>query len=236
MEKIDVLVVGGSAAGIVAATTAKSFYSDKDVTLIRKEKDSLVPCGIPYVFGTLDSSDQNCAPDAGLANAGVTLKIDEVVSIDPENKICKTAGGTEIGFEKLVLATGSTPTKPSWLKGTDLENVFTIPKDKIYLDNFKICLDAFKKVVVIGGGFIGVEMADELAKSGKDVTLVEMMPHVLAMAFDEELALKAQEVLQSRGVKIKTGSGVKEINGNGKVTGITLNDDETIEADAVILS
>jgi NADPH-dependent 2,4-dienoyl-CoA reductase/sulfur reductase-like enzyme len=236
MGKTDVLVVGGSAAGIVAATTAKSFYSDKSVMLVRQESQVLVPCGIPYVFGTLDSSDQNCVPDAGLANAGVTLKIDEVVSIDSENKTCKTSGGTEIGFEKLVLATGSTPTKPSWLKGVDLENVFTIPKDKIYLDNFKICLDAFKKVVVIGGGFIGVEMADELAKSGKDITLVEMMPHVLAMAFDEELALKAQEVLQSRGVKIKTGSGVKEINGDGKVTGITLNNDETIEADAVILS
>ena len=236
MEKTDVLVIGGSAAGIVAATTAKSFYADKSVMLVRKEAQVLVPCGIPYVFGTLDSSDQNCVPDAGLANADVTLKITEIISIAPENKTCKFADGTEIGFEKLVLATGSTPTKPSWLKGTDLENVFTIPKDKIYLDNFRDSLDAFKKVVVIGGGFIGVEMADELKKSGKDVTLVEMMPHVLAMAFDEELALKAQEALQSRGIKIKTGSGIKEINGDGKVTGITLNNDETLAADAVILS
>ena len=236
MEKTDVMVIGGSAAGIVAATTAKSFYSDKEVMLVRKEEQVMVPCGIPYVFGTLDSSDQNRVPDAGLANAGVTLKIDDVVSIDSENKTCKTAGGTEIGFEKLVLATGSTPTKPSWLKGVDLENVFTIPKDKEYLDHFRTSLDAVKKIVVIGGGFIGVEMADELCKFGKDVTLVEMMPHVLAMAFDEELALKAQEALLSRGVKIKTGSGVKEINGDGKVTGITLNNDETLAADAVILS
>ncbi len=236
MKKTDVLVIGGSAAGIVAATTAKSFYSDKDVTLFRKESQVLVPCGIPYVFGTLDSSDQNCVPDAGLTNAGVTLKTTEITAIDPENKTCKTSDGTEIEFEKLVLATGSIPTKPAWLKGTDLENVFTIPKDKIYLDNFKAHLEAFKKVVVIGGGFIGVEMADELKKSGKEVTLVEMMPHVLAMAFDEELAREAQEVLQSRGVKIKTGSGVKEINGDGKVSGVTLNNDETLAADAVILS
>jgi len=236
MEKTDVLVIGGSAAGIVAATTAKSFYADKSVMLVRQEPQMLVSCGIPYMFGTLDSSDQNCVPDAGLANAGVTLKTTKIISIDPENKTCKTADGTEIRFEKLVLATGSTPAKPSWLKGTDLENVYTIPKDKIYLDNFRVNLDAFKKVVVIGGGFIGVEMADELKKSGKDVTLVEMMPHILNMAFDEELALKAQEVLQSRGVKIKTGSGVKEINGDGKVTGVTLNNDETLAADAVILS
>ena len=236
MEKTDVMVIGGSAAGIVAATTAKSFYPDKEVMLIRKENQVLVPCGIPYIFDTLASSDQNRMPDAALSNAGVMLKIGEVVSIDSENKTCRTADGTDIGFEKLVLATGSTPVQPSWLKGTDLANVYTIPKDKDYLDAFKGSITDLKKVVVIGGGFIGVEVADELCKSGSDVTLVEMMPHVLAMAFDEELALKAQEVLQSRGVKVKTGSGVKEINGNGKVTGVTLNNDEVVEADAVILS
>ncbi|MBW1900037.1 MAG: FAD-dependent oxidoreductase [Deltaproteobacteria bacterium] len=236
MKKTDVLVIGGSAAGIVAATTAKSFYSDKEVMLVRKEKHVLVPCGIPYVFGTLESSDQNSVPDAALSNAGVTLKIAEVTSIDQENKTCRITDGTDIGFEKLVLATGSTPVKPAWLKGADLESVYTIPKDKIYLDNFRVNLDGIKKVVVIGGGFIGVEMADELRKSGKDVTLVEMMPHVLSLAFDEELALKAEEILERRGVKLKTGSGVKEINGDRKVTGVTLNNDETLATDAVILS
>jgi len=236
MEKTDVLVIGGSAAGIVAATTTKSFYADKSVMLVRKEPQVLVPCGIPYMFGTLESNEQNCVPDEGLANAGVTLKIAEITSFDPENKTCKASDGTEIEFEKLVLATGSIPTKPAWLKGTDLKNVFTIPKDKIYLDTVRADLDAFKKVVVIGGGFIGVEMADELKKIGKEVTLVEMMPHILAMAFDEELALEAQGLLQSRGIKLKTGSGIKEINGDGKVTGITLNNGETLEADAIVLS
>jgi NADH oxidase (H2O2-forming) len=84
MEKTDVLIVGGSAAGIVAATTAKSFYPEKSVMLIRKEQDVLVPCGIPYIFGTLECSDQNQIPDAVLPNAGVTLKIAEISSIDPE--------------------------------------------------------------------------------------------------------------------------------------------------------
>ncbi len=236
MEKTDVLIVGGSAAGIVAATTAKSFYSDKSVMLVRKESQVLIPCGIPYVFGTLECSDQDQVPDAVLSNADVKLKIAEVTAIDPKEKICKISDGTEIGFEKLVLATGSTPIKPAWLKGVDLENVFTIPKDKIYLDHFKASLDGITKVVVVGGGFIGVEMADELCKFGKDVTLVEMMPHVLSLAFDPELAVEAEEVLISRGVKLKTGIGVKEINGDHKVTGVTLNDDEILAADAVILS
>jgi NADPH-dependent 2,4-dienoyl-CoA reductase/sulfur reductase-like enzyme len=236
LKKTDVLIIGGSAAGIVAATTAKSFYPGKSVMLVRKEKDVLVPCGIPYVFGTLESSSQNQIPDATLANAGVTLKQTEITAIDTEQKICKTADGEEIGFEKLVLATGSTPIRPAWMKGADLKNVFTIPKDKEYLDHFKACLDGFKKVVVVGGGFIGVEMADECNKSGKEVTLVEMMPHILSLAFDPEFAAKAEEVLRSRGVNVKTGISVKQINGDKEVTGVTLSTDEVLPVDAVILS
>ena len=235
MEKTDVLVIGGSAAGVVAATTAKSFHPDKNVTLIRKEDKVLVPCGIPYIFGTLESSDQNPIPDALLSNAGVDLKIAEVTSIDQKDKVCKTSDNA-ISFEKLVIATGSTPVRPKWLNGTDLENVYSIAKDKAYLDDFHASLEKFKKIAVIGGGFIGVEMADELGKLGKEVVLVELMPHILSMAFDEEVALKAQDILQTRGVTLKTGSGIKEINGNGKVTGVTLNDGETLSADAVILS
>ncbi len=135
-----------------------------------------------------------------------------------------------------MLATGSTPVRPAWLKGADLENVFTIPKDKIYLDHFKSCLEGLKKVVVIGGGFIGVEMADEFCKSGKVVTLVEMMPHVLSLAFDPEFAIQAEEVLNSRGVTVKTGISVKQINGDKKVTGVTLSNGEVLEADTVLLS
>lgn len=236
MERTDVLVIGGSAAGIVAATTGKSYYPNKDFFLIRKEKRVIVPCGIPYIFGSLESSEQNMVPDTVLSNAGVRLKIDEVVFVDQENKVCKTADGTEIRFEKLVLATGSTPVVPKWLKGADLDNVFTIPKDKEYLDQITTKLDGCKKVVTIGGGFIGVEVADEVNKLGKEVTIVEILPHVLALAFDTELAIEAEEILESRGVNIRTGVGIKEILGDKKVTAVLLENGEKLEADAVILS
>ncbi len=236
MEKTDVLVIGGSAAGVTAATTAKAFYTEKNVMLVKKEKQTLVPCGIPYIFGTLGKSEKNRVPDLPLADAGVNLKIAEVESIDRENKQCRFSDGTGIIFEKLIIATGSTPAVPAWLKGSELQNVHTIPKDKEYLDLLKQSLENCKKIIVIGGGFIGVEMSDELAKSGKAVTLVEMMPHILSMAFDAEVSVRAEEILQSRGVKIKAGIGVKEIIGDKKVTGVRLNDDEILAADAVILS
>ena len=63
MEKTDVLVIGGSAAGIVAATTGKAFHRDKKVTLLRKEEKVLVPCGIPYIFGSLENSERNVVPE-----------------------------------------------------------------------------------------------------------------------------------------------------------------------------
>ncbi|MDM8515855.1 FAD-dependent oxidoreductase [Desulfobacterales bacterium HSG16] len=236
MEKTDVLVIGGSAAGIVAATTGKSFYPDKKFMVLRKEENVLVPCGIPYVFGTLANSEQNLVPDAGLKNAGVKLEIAEVTEIDQQNKIVKTADGKKIGFEKLVLSTGSTPAGVQWLPGSDLENVFSIPKNKTYLDQVKIKLEACNNIVVIGGGFIGVEIADELGKTGKNVTIVELMPHILSLAFDEELAVRAEEILEARGITIKAGQGVKEISGKDKVKGVLLNDNESIKADAVILA
>lgn len=204
--------------------------------LLRKEKQVMVPCGIPYIFGTLESSDQNIIPDAALTGAGIELKIDEAVSVNQEKKICTTADGSEIAFDKLVFATGSKPAVPGWLKGADLDNVFIIPKDKEYLDQFRKKLMEFEKIVILGGGFIGVEVADELNKTQKAVTIVEMLPYVLNLAFDEELAAKAQACLVDRGVNVRSNVGVQELAGNGKVSDVILSNGDTIAADAVILS
>ena len=238
MEKTDVLVIGGSAAGLSAAVAGKSNYPHKDFLLIRKEEKVMIPCGIPYIFGSLESSDQNVLPGDDMYNKlGIKFKIGNVSSIDKENKICKVDDGTEVKFEKLVFALGSVPKVPSWLKGAEFENVFTIPKNKEYLDEMKVKLQKCKKIVTIGGGFIGVELSDELKKSGKDVTIIEILPHILSLAFDQELAIKAEDILKSRGVNIITGVGVKEILGGGKkVTGVLLNDGENLDADAIILA
>ncbi|ACF45370.1 pyridine nucleotide-disulfide oxidoreductase [Prosthecochloris sp. ZM] len=235
-KNVDILVIGGSAAGIVAATTARAFYPDKAVMIVRKEQKAVVPCGIPYIYGTLKSIEQNIIPAGHITDAGVEMMIDEVVSIDSEKKTATTVSGTVISWDKLVIATGSVPKVPGWLKGTDLDNVFTIPKDCQYLDHVQHAMEGSRKVVIIGGGFIGVEIADELSKKGLDITLVELLPHVLQMAFDEEMSVRAEEILTTSGVKLKLGCKVEEIEGDGKVTGVRLDGGEVLEADLVILS
>ena len=236
MKKTDVLVIGGSATGLVAAATAKSNNPDKQVTLIRKEKKVMIPCGIPYIYGTTKTSDNNVLPDGGLVKLGVDIVIDEVISVDTEAKLCKTKSDETFKYDKLIMGTGSQPSVPKWLSGTELDNVFTIPKNKVYLDSLQEKMKDFNKIVVVGAGFIGVETSDELNKAGKEVILVELLPHILGATFDDEFALDAQENLISRGVKVKTNCGIKSITGSGKVEGVTFNDGSSLEADAVILS
>ncbi|MBN1797625.1 MAG: FAD-dependent oxidoreductase [Spirochaetales bacterium] len=235
MKKTDVLIIGGSASGIVTAITGKTQYPDKEFLIVRKEKHVLVPCGIPYIFGSLGDSNLNLISDDPLKNLGVKIMVAEVVSIDYTKKICTTAADEEIGFEKLVIATGSSPRITDKIKGTDLENVFTVPKNKVYIDKILEKIQTAQKIVIIGGGFIGIELSDELHKKGKEVTIVELLPHLLDTVFDEEMSVKVEQTLAERGIQVKTGMAVDEITGESSVSGVTLQNGEIIPADVVFL-
>ncbi len=231
----DVVIIGGSAAGLIAAKTAKLSYPGKSVLVVRKEEFSLVPCGIPYIFSTLNSIDDDKMGIDPIKKLGVDFLIEEVEKVDVGNKTVFTSK-TEIKYKKLVFATGSTPFVPP-ITGVDMEGVFIIPKDYNYLKKIMEPIAKAKDVVVIGAGFIGVEMSDELRQQGKNVTLVEAMDRVLPLAFDDDISKLVNEQLVANGLNIKTGKKVKSIIGkNGKVEGVELEDGATLKADAVILS
>ena len=117
MKQTDVLVIGGSATGLVAAMTAKSDNPDKSVTIIRKEEIVMIPCGIPYIYGTTKHSENNILPDGGLIKLGVDIIVDEVVEVDGKKKTCRTAKGETVSYDKLILGTGSEPVYPRLAEG-----------------------------------------------------------------------------------------------------------------------
>lgn len=237
MRKTDVLVIGGGASGLQAAITIKTTYPEKEVLLVRKEQQVLIPCGIPYLFGTLEDTSKNILPDKLLTSVGVEIVIDELVDLHVEDHKCVFASGDTINYGKLILATGSVPTKPAWLKGSELKHVYTIPKDKIYLDAMLASLSKLKEVLVVGAGFIGVEVSDELNKRGYKVTLLEIEKQILNRAFDPEFGKIAEDHLTERGVNVITGKGISEILGkDGSVQSVLLSTGEKIPFDAVILS
>lgn len=233
--KYDVVVIGGSAAGIISAKTAKLSYPDKKVLVIRKEEISLVPCGIPYGFSTLNSIDDDKMGIDGVKKLGVDFLIEEVNKVDVKTKKVFTAKN-EVEYDKLIFATGSTPFVPP-IEGADLEGVFVVPKDYEYLKKNIPVIKQAKKVVVIGAGFIGVEVSDELRKEVESVTLVEAYDRILPLAFDADISNEVQKKLTEHGLNIKLSKRVKRILGeNGKVKSVEFEDGEILETDAVILS
>jgi len=118
----------------------------------------------------------------------------------------------------------------------DLENVFPIWKDADYLASIQPVLAKAKDIVIIGGGFIGAEMADECKKMGDmNVTIVEILPHCLLLAMDEEFCCLAESKLAERGIKIVTENAVTVILGDGKVNSVELQSGDKLKADAVII-
>jgi len=234
--KTDVLVIGGSAAGIVAGVTARKHYPDKDITLVRKEEKVLIPCGIPYTMETVDGPEENLIPDGAVTGKDINLIIDEVVDIDRENKKVELDNGEDIFYEKLLLATGSIPIVPP-IKGADLSGVYSVKKDFDMLKELKSKIEDAKNLVIIGGGFIGIEFADECRKkTDMNVTIVEMMDNILALVCDYDFCCKAEESLKSNGVEIFKDSRVVEILGEDEVSGVKLANGTELTADVVILA
>lgn len=234
MNKADVVVLGGL-SGITAAMSCRRHYPDKKVVIVRKEGTVLIPCGIPYIYGTVGGPENNVIPDGLLENNGIELVKGEAVEVDRSNKVVTMKDGNTIGYDKLVFATGSVPMVPP-IPGIDKKNVYPVKKEFDYLSELYSELKNVKELVIIGGGFIGMEFADECRK-GRDinVTVVEALPHCLQMAMDNEFCDEAQNKLAEAGVKILVNEKVVSILGDEKVAGVKLSDGGELKADMVIL-
>ena len=236
MREVDVVVVGGSAAGITAAITCRRHYPNKNVLLIRREEQVLIPCGIPYTFGTVGGPENNLIPDGVLKKNEVELLVDAVVDIDRQRCTVETAGGETIGYKRLILATGSVPIVPP-ISGSDKNNIFAIKKDVSHLTQICHAVDEASDLAIVGCGFIGVEIAEECRRRHKDVNIriVEMLRHCLQLVYDEEFCVIAEETLKSEGVELLLDEKVEAFLGDGSVSGVRLASGNDTKADVVIM-
>jgi len=232
--KTDILVVGGGPASLVVANTARKYYPQKSVTIIKDKKTGVIPCGIPYMVYSLNKPEENIMPFAGIEKSGVQAKIDKVVKIDRESKAAITEKGDTCFYEKLVLATGSKPIILN-LEGFNLKNVFPIIKDFEYLKQMVDVVKEAKNIVVLGGGFIGVEFADELSNlKGKNVHLIEIRERLLSNSFDPEFSDLVKDKLEKKGVNILLNTKVEKILGKERVEKVSLSNGKAVAADVVI--
>ncbi|HMA62935.1 MAG TPA: FAD-dependent oxidoreductase [bacterium] len=236
MQEFDVIIIGGGPSGIITGITGKKQNPDKSFLMIKEDDKGLVPCGIPYVFHDLKGVKDNEMGPKGFINVGGEVLIDRVVEIDTDTKQLSTKDGKEFSYGKLVFATGSSPIIPEFIEGYDLDGVHYIRKRYNYIDKLHSEIEKKNKIVVIGGGFIGVEVAEQLAKhKDKEVSIVEMAKHCLYQAFSPDFAAKSDKLLTEVGVNVITEKSVKKILGkDGKVTGVEMADGYQIDADLVI--
>jgi len=239
MEKI--VIVGGVAAGATAAAKARRISPDAKIVMLEAGPDiSFANCGLPYYIGgdiTNRSSLILQSPESFNDQYGVEVHTHTLVSsIDREAHVVKTIdsrNGESKTFEytKLILAQGGRPIKPT-LPGADHDHVFTLwtleDMDKIsnHLEEKEP-----KHAVVVGGGFIGLEMVEALVKRGLNVNVVEKMPHVMAL-MEAETAGFIEREMQSYGVGVHTNAGVTEIHSKS----VKLDNGKVLDADMVLLS
>ncbi|KIM09387.1 MAG: hypothetical protein KU28_01860 [Sulfurovum sp. PC08-66] len=232
----DILIIGAGPAGLVAANTANETYPDKKIIILKEFEKNQVPCGIPYVFGpTLGDVEKNAMP-CGKANDNVKVIVDTVTAVDIQTKTAQSTHNS-YRFEKLIFATGSVPfVHANFQEAMKLENVFAIEKSYDAVKNIQAYIADKKAITVIGTGFIGVEVATELAMRGKEVTIVGG-GHILAGAFDQDMAVQAEEIMQAKGVKFALGQHAKGVKTEGNaVSAIELHDGTLIPTQVVILA
>lgn len=225
-----VLVIGGVAAGTKTAAKLKREDRSAEVLVITKGKDiSYAGCGLPYYVGGMieDSGDLIVnTPQTYSALTGVEVLTEkEAVRLNAQDKTVtikdqRTGKEDELAYDKLVIATGASPAVPP-VKGMELPGVFTIrtPKDAIEVRRFAEEHDV-KKAVVVGAGFIGLEMAENLKQKNIQVTIIDFAPQILPNILDPEMAAYGKKHLLREGIRVITGTKAEEIQGEGQVTAL----------------
>lgn len=238
------VIIGGVAGGATAAARIRRIDESAEIILLEKGKHiSYANCGLPYyIGGTISERDRLFlqTPQSFNARFNVDVRVEnEVVAIEPRTKSVKIrrADGSEYTekYNKLLLSPGASPVRPP-LDGINIDGIFTL-RDVNDTDKIKnyISTRTIKRAVVVGAGFIGLEMAENLHHTGANVTIVEMGNQVMA-PIDFSMAAQVHQHLLQKGVTLHLEQSVERFSKKGEQISVHLKSGEAVPADVVILS
>ncbi len=239
-----VIIIGGVAGGASAAARLRRLDETAQILILeRGEHVSYANCGLPYYVGGVIEDRAELllhTPESLKERYNIDVRtLSEVIAIEPERKVVRVQGPEgepyEEGYDKLIIATGSSPLRPP-IRGIDsprIRTLWTVGDAEMIHD---LAADpALRSVAVIGGGFIGVEMAENLRHRGLDVSLVEMLDQVLT-PLDYEMALPLHQRMEAEGIRLHLDDGVDSFHDTGDAVTVTLKSGTEISAQLVILA
>jgi 3-phenylpropionate/trans-cinnamate dioxygenase ferredoxin reductase component len=236
--KPSFIIVGGGMAGAIAAQTLREEGFDGKITLLGQEQHGPYerpPLSKDYLQGKADRDSIFVHPEHWYAAHAVELRLSSAVtSLDPSSRILTTATGTQLSYDKLLLATGSRPRRLH-VPGADLDGVYYL-RNVEDSERLKIEFAEAKRVVIIGAGWIGLETAAAARAAGLEVTLLVSGHMPLEHVLGSEVAPIFAELHQSHGVDLRYRATAVELTGrHGAVTGVILSDGTLIDADMIIV-
>ena len=231
-----VIIIGGGAAGASCATRLRRLNEDAEIIILERTSEvSIANCGLPYYISDVIPNRDSIlvsTPQKFKSWFNIDVRLEtEVIEINKEEKFVITSSNEKLSYDYLVLANGASPIVPNFA-GLNKDKTFVVrtlndaDKIKSYIKNNPV-----KKVAVIGGGFIGIEIAENLIEMGLDTTLIELNNQILAPV-DFEIAKIAQDEMIKKGVNLLLSDGVQKFSENQ----IILNSNNAIDYDLCILA
>jgi NADPH-dependent 2,4-dienoyl-CoA reductase/sulfur reductase-like enzyme/peroxiredoxin family protein/rhodanese-related sulfurtransferase/TusA-related sulfurtransferase len=245
MERKRIVIIGGVAGGASAAARARRLSEDAEIVLLeRGEYISFANCGMPYYIGGAIPERERLlvqTPESMHQRFRIDVRTrHEAVRIDRQARevtVKNLATGEEstLSYDELILSPGAKPVRPP-IPGLDSEKVFTL-RNIADMDAIKKVVDEARasKALVIGGGYIGLEMAEALRERKVDVTLVELSPQVMGMV-DAEMASPLHQQLQLHGVDLRLGISITEVREQGEKLEAVLSSGDVVSCDLAILA
>lgn len=218
---MNIVIIGSGAAAISAVESIRDIDRESRVTVISLSKEIYSPCLLPYYLTGGINEEQVLFRDAFFYESmGVDPIFKKATKVIPTQSSVLLDDGSEVKYDKLLIATGSSPLSPR-IEGIAKEGVFFFNalEDARKIANWS---KGTRRAVVIGAGFIGVEAAISLRKKGMEVSLIEIQDRILPEMLDKEAALVAKEQLERNGIDVILEAQVLELSGNGRVDGVIL--------------